>query len=428
MTTPIQFKRATRQAVKLKIGVDGPSGSGKTFGALSIATGITNGGRIAVIDSENESASFYADSFAFDTLSFPDAEAETLMAIIDAAVREHYDAVVIDSLSHVWLKILENKDAYERDNPKANRFTMWGMAQFGPRWEKLMSYLLHAPIHIVATMRSKQAYEQTDQGGTKKVVKLGLQPQVREGAEYEFGLVFSVNEAHRAECTKDRTRLFATGELVDLSASALHKRLITWMNSETPATHEACVALSELAHRKGVSDVTRKAVDDLLTTGVPSANKVERWTEQLSKHVVEMAEDGEEFPPKALSAAPTPPGEFPLGGVNPIPGEPRAQPETDLDKARAELHEAMDNPFMPKEARSYFSTRIRGGKVGTLVAARAHAALAKLCLEIGDELTAADAKTGKEVGSLLLSASTYVAETLTGILEKMKAAHPVGAA
>lgn len=281
----IQFKKATRQAVRLKIGIDGPSGSGKTFGALSLATGITNGGKIALADSENESASFYADAFEFDTVPVTDAEPATMAAIINAAVEAEYDALVIDSLSHVWMKILADKDEYDRANPKSNQWTNWGI--FGGKWERLMKHILDAPIHVIATMRSKQAYEQTERDGKKRIVKLGLQPQVRDGAEYEFGLVFSVNDAHRAEATKDRTRMFAAGELLDLADAKLHKRLVNWMNSETPATMEAVVALTELTKHPSVTDVTRRAVLQLVGTGTPGAHKVAKWTEQLEKHIRE---------------------------------------------------------------------------------------------------------------------------------------------
>lgn len=229
MATPqFQFTKAARHAVKLKIGVDGASGSGKTLGALAIAHGIANGGRIAVADSENGSAALYADRFAFDTLNIPDANPATYRAIIDAAVAAQYDALVIDSLSHAWLKVLAEKEDYDRANPKSNSWTNW--RTFGPKWEQLMAHILAAPIHIVATMRSKQAYEQVESGGRKSVIKLGLQPQVRDGAEYEFGLVFSVNQAHHAEATKDRTGLFAD-RLVDLCAPTLHAELVAWMGT-----------------------------------------------------------------------------------------------------------------------------------------------------------------------------------------------------
>jgi ATP-dependent protease Clp ATPase subunit len=59
------FKKAQRTAVKLKTLVIGPSGGGKTLGALSLASGLAPG-KVAVIDSENDRASYYADAIDFD--------------------------------------------------------------------------------------------------------------------------------------------------------------------------------------------------------------------------------------------------------------------------------------------------------------------------------------------------------------------------
>lgn len=289
MTDRIQFKRATRAAVKLKIGIEGPAGSGKTEGALALAAGLTNGGRVALVDTENESASYYADRYEFDSLTVEDASIASIGNIVTAAVEQGYDALVIDSLSHFWLAILAAKDQYQLDNPKANNWTAWGLPQFGPRWDKLMRHILNAPIHIIATMRSKQAHEQVEEGGKKKVVKLGMQAQVREGSDYEFGLVFSVNMAHRAEATKDRTHLFDVGELIDLTDAKLHKRLVKWMNTETPATQEAVSRLIELMADPRVPEVTRAAIQAGVKNGVPGADRVAKWTAQLEKRLAENA-------------------------------------------------------------------------------------------------------------------------------------------
>jgi hypothetical protein len=238
----IAFKKAARHAVKLKIGVDGPSGSGKTLGALALAHGITNGGRIAVADSENGSASLYSDRFNFDAISLDEHDPKIYRELIDAAVEQNYDVLVIDSLTHAWQAVLNAKDDHDRSNPKSNSFANWRL--FAPRWEALMQHILQAPIHIIATMRSKQAYEQVEQNGRKAVVKLGLAPQVRDGAEYEFGIVFSVNIAHRAEATKDRTGLYA-GELLDLCDEKLHAGLRRWMNEGGPMAEPPKPALSK---------------------------------------------------------------------------------------------------------------------------------------------------------------------------------------
>lgn len=263
----ITFQKAARHAVKLKIAIDGPSGSGKTMGALALAKGITNGGKVALADSENGSAALYADRFDFDTVTVPDADPKTVRAIIDAAVAAGYDALVIDSLSHVWQAVLNAKDDHDRNNPKSNSFANWRL--FAPRWEGLMQHILNAPIHIIATMRSKQAYEQVEQNGRKQVVKLGLAPQVRDGAEYEFGIVFSVNIAHRAEATKDRTGLFA-GELLDLCDPGLHKGLMAWMNAGGPAP--AIAPGDRVVKGRKLGDIPTPELEGMLTALEASAD------------------------------------------------------------------------------------------------------------------------------------------------------------
>lgn len=268
----IQFTKATRHAVKLKIGIDGPSGSGKTMGALALAHGVTNGGRIAVGDSENGSAALYADRFDFDTVTLPDAKPSTYVSIIDAAVEAGYSAVVLDSITHAWQYVLSAKEDYDRSNPKSNQWTNWG--RFAPQWDALMKHILNAPIHIISTMRSKQAYEQVENNGKKSIVKLGLQPQVRDGAEYEFGIVFSVNIAHRAEATKDRTGLFA-GELLDLCDPKLHKGLVAWMNEggnepkPAGATDKQIARLVELA--QGAPGEVADAINAAIAKGLTEA-------------------------------------------------------------------------------------------------------------------------------------------------------------
>lgn len=292
MTNPT-FRRATRAAVKLKVGIDGPAGSGKTEGMLAILKGITNGGRIAVADSENESASYYADRYEFDAVPI-DAKStpQAVIQIIDSAVNEGYDALGIDSLSRVWQNILNAKDAYDAANPTANRWTTWGRPEFGGGWEKMMKHLLDTPLHIVATMRSKMAHEQVEEGGKKKVVKLGLQAQVRDGAEYEFGLVFSVNMAHRAEATKDRTRLFGAGEMLDLCDPELHQRLIRWMNTETPADPQMLDDLRALVKHAAVSDIARKEVMKLLALPTPGADRVSKFRDRLIEIIREAETNG----------------------------------------------------------------------------------------------------------------------------------------
>lgn len=232
MTAPT-FQRAQRAQVKLKALHIGPSGSGKTKGALAIATRLAPE-KVALIDSENGRSSYYADEFVFDALLLDSHKPKAYQDAIDAAVAAGYGICVIDGLSHAWQDVLDRKEAYDRANPSSNSYTNWKI--FGAEWEKLVRHILEAPIHIIATARSKQAYELvTDDRGKKRPEKLGLQPTIREGTEYEFALVFDILPSHKARATKDNLGIFGEEEsLWDLCDPKVSASLAAWLASGKP--------------------------------------------------------------------------------------------------------------------------------------------------------------------------------------------------
>lgn len=224
----LTFSPAVRKCVKLKALVTGPSGSGKTFGALALATAMAPG-KVAVIDSEHDRSEYYADAFQFDRLSLPDLKMETYVAALHAAVSAGYEVVVIDSLSHAWEELLDRKSTEERNNPRANGWTLW--AKYGEQWADMIRAMLEAPVHVVCTARSKMAYEQTtNDKGKKEVNKLGMAPILRDGTEYEFAIVFDLLISHAAMVSKDNTQLFDSREYYDLTDSALAQKLKAWLN------------------------------------------------------------------------------------------------------------------------------------------------------------------------------------------------------
>lgn len=203
----IQFKKAERKQVKLKLAITGPSGSGKTYSALSLAKGL--GGKIAVIDTENGSASLYSDKFDFDVIEMnPPFSTDKYSAAIKAAEQAGYEVLVIDSITHAWAGeggLLEQKEQLDARG-KGNSYTNW--ASITKKHEAFKSEMLHSPVHIITTMRSKQDYQQTEVDGKKVVKKIGLAPVQRDGIEYEFTVVFDVAMNHEAEASKDRTGIF----------------------------------------------------------------------------------------------------------------------------------------------------------------------------------------------------------------------------
>lgn len=206
------FKKASKAQAKAKVALTGPSGSGKTLSALMLAKGLTGNGRVAVIDSENNSASLYEDRFPgweYFTLAInPPYTIQKYIKAIEIAITEGFDAIVIDSLTHAWASeggLLQQKEAL--DSRGGNSFTNWGTIT--KLYEQLKGKLLHSNIHIIVTLRSKQEYilEQTN-SGKQAPKKVGLAPIMRDGMEYEFTVVFDIGMDHQFMVSKDRTDLF----------------------------------------------------------------------------------------------------------------------------------------------------------------------------------------------------------------------------
>lgn len=221
------FKKASRSAAKIKLAITGPSGSGKTFSSLMMAKGL--GAKIAVIDTENGSASLYSDKMEFDTLSItPPYSTEKYIQAIDAAVSHGYDCLVIDSITHAWSGeggLLAQKE--QIDSRGGNSYTNW--AKITQKHEAFMAKILNSPIHLIATMRSKQDYVMSDKNGKQVPQKVGMAPIQRDGAEYEFTVVFDIAMNHEALASKDRTGLFDS-RIFKIN-EATGKELASWLDS-----------------------------------------------------------------------------------------------------------------------------------------------------------------------------------------------------
>lgn len=227
------FKRAERTRVKPKIAITGPSGSGKTMGALILAT--TLGKKIAVVDTENESASTYADRFTFDTLSLgPPYTVDKFIHAVNSAIREGYDVVIIDSASHEWAGdggLLSRKE--DLDSVKgSNHFANW--APISKDHERFKALIMNADITLIATMRSKQDYVlSANEKGKQAPEKVGLAPIQREGMEYEFMTCFDIDMNHTVTVSKDRTSLF-DGRRFKITSN-IGQELVDWLASAKPA-------------------------------------------------------------------------------------------------------------------------------------------------------------------------------------------------
>lgn len=204
------FKPAQRKNAKLRLALAGPTGSGKTTGALLIAKGI--GGRIAVADTENSSAELYDDLVPFEHANLqPPYTPEKFISAIKAAEQGGFDTLIIDSITHEWSGVggcLELVDKLAKTSFNNNSWGAW--SEVTPRHRKFIDAMLQSSINIIVTLRSKMETVQVNAGNNKKKVeKVGMKAEQRDGIEYEFTTVLDLTHDNYAVSTKDRTRLFA---------------------------------------------------------------------------------------------------------------------------------------------------------------------------------------------------------------------------
>ena len=235
----MRIVKAVREKTYMKLALTGPSGSGKTWAAIGLAKGLSDDGRVVVIDSENNSASFYSGTtdepgqWDFDVIPLKAPfTPQSYMAAVEAAVEAGYSIVVIDSLTHEWAAsggILDEKAA--KDMKGGNSYTNWnGIKQVH---NAFVESLLQAPIHIVATLRSKTDYvlETTTNKYGKEVQsprKVGMAPISSDGIDYEFSIVFDIDRAtHMAVASKDRTAMF--GNKAMFLTPQIGKQLKAWL-------------------------------------------------------------------------------------------------------------------------------------------------------------------------------------------------------
>lgn len=202
-----QFNKAERSNCKIKMAVQGPSGSGKTYSSLLVAYGLTKDwSKIAVLDTENGSANLYSHlgSYSVLNLTAPYTPEEYIDAI-ETAVKQGFECLIIDSLSTEWNGQGGILDIH--GNIPGNSFTAW--AKVTPRHNAFVQAILQSNIHIIGTMRSKTDYVISEKNGKQVPEKVGMKPVQREDSEYEFTVVFELNQKHQANVGKDRTGLFS---------------------------------------------------------------------------------------------------------------------------------------------------------------------------------------------------------------------------
>ena len=223
----LEFKKAKRSQVAIKIGIGGPSGSGKTMSSLLLAYGLVKAehpewsdeecwDKICIIDTENGSGSLYTGESVGETHigeynTIDMAPPFTPVSFIDAihmAEDHNMRVIIIDSLTHAWTGEGGSLDKQGKIASRSgNSYTAW--REVTPEHNRLVDTMLQSKCHLIADMRAKQEYEQVkNEKGKSQVKAIGMGVQMRDGIEYEFTTFFMLDYEHTANATKDRTHMF----------------------------------------------------------------------------------------------------------------------------------------------------------------------------------------------------------------------------
>jgi len=306
----IQIKKAVRERIWLKVATMGPSGAGKTYGSIALAKGLSPTGKVLVVDTENGSASYYADKWDFDVVDMhAPFTSQKYMEVLQEAVRLGYEAIVFDSMSHEWAAsggVLDKKADFDR--AKGEKWGNWQDAKkphslFKEAW-------LQAPIHVVATMRSKMEYVlELNEKGKQVPRKVGLAPIQDGDSEYEFGVAFEIDrDSHLATAAKDRTGLF-DGRSFTLG-EAIGRELLTWRESGAPLTPDPTPATPPATATHA--------------TATPAATAVTRATTPRAQSVAQPVAQGAKAPTSqapAVAARPTQAQVTPATAPSDLPAE-----------------------------------------------------------------------------------------------------------
>ena len=286
----VQIRKARRSATKLRLLLTGPSGAGKTWGALQIAKGM--GGKTVVIDTEEGSSDLYDHLHDFDVIDLrPPFSPERYIEAIRAAEEAGYEVIVIDSVTHCWsgpggcLEILE-------DVAKAQfRGNTWSaFSVITPRWRAFVDAILRSPAHVICCGRSKTETAQVDDHGKKKVAKLGMKIEARDGLEFEFTLVLDlIHDGHYATVSKDRTGLFA-GDPKPITVET-GERLAAWLAGGTPTvtppSEKYLQAGDYIAKAATDADLRKatKAIDGYVVAGQLTSDEWSRLTDAINERL-----------------------------------------------------------------------------------------------------------------------------------------------
>ena len=204
----LEFKKAARRALPMQGAFYGPSGSGKTLSALLFASGLSDDGKVAVVDTERGRASIHADNAkllkalpqGFDVLDLNQPyHPNRYVEAIDACEKSGYRICIIDSGSDSWDGPGGCTDIAEAAKG------MWNGAKLANK--RMMTRAALSDMHIIWCLKAQDKTKIIDKSksasGKQEYIDLGCLPIWEKNNFYPMLFAFSVDpKSHESTLVK----------------------------------------------------------------------------------------------------------------------------------------------------------------------------------------------------------------------------------
>lgn len=212
--TEIDFVKGEMQQSFAKVGLLGFAGSGKSYTAHEIAMGLHRliGSQKPVTCIETESGVDFMikryheagiEILTAKTRAFSDLMGANGRSGLTAKVIETSDILVIDSVTHFWVDIVESYRI--KNNLSRLRFQDWGIIK--PMWGKFTDFFLKSEVHIIICGRAGYEYDYfEDEEGKMELYKTGTKMKVETEMGYEPSLLIEMERARTEVPKKSRKK------------------------------------------------------------------------------------------------------------------------------------------------------------------------------------------------------------------------------
>lgn len=258
------FRPAVRQDTPLIVGLAGPTKSGKTMSAHRLATGLANGGVVAMLNAEGARGHQYADKYKYLACDIEPPYSPSRYTEALRAVKELNPAVlIVDSASHMHDGpggLLEmHDDELDRmagkDSGKRDRMTWTAWIKPKKEENEFIYTMLGLKCPVILCFRAKEKIKIVS---GKPPVDLGWQPIASDRISFEtiFTLVLpphckGVPDLSISEMREPFDTIVPEGRAID---EQLGRDLAAWASGKSPN-----------AQIEGVEYISDKQAADLET-------------------------------------------------------------------------------------------------------------------------------------------------------------------